>query len=993
MKKNHLLILALSSIMVLAGCGSKTSSSAASSASASSAGASSSATTSSAVPSSPTASSSATPSSSPVASSSKVAEKLATPVISLNAAKTGLTWAVVEHASKYQIKVNTGEYADATDYTFSGDAGTYVVTLKAIGDGISYTDSAEATWNYSTVAISLSELTRTGLNVSWTAVGPTSVAYAADGNITSTAWAATTSTTYVATANGKVGVAVGAGYDETANVNYVGDTIDKYIWCVQDAAANKVLLDSTTDIADDLSVKVYDASASGWVDDSGHVGLSVGIADTEETSDSIDFKIQQLANAYKFGLTMTGFDAYKGISVRVRGDGKSTLVFQMQSAAGYVSYSVGVIGTNWHDIVIPFSDAGWKVNGTSTSLADYALSQGFESAGATLYGFNEFDVIFKTVADAGYAYTHVYVDHVSLIADETGTAAADNQTVVLGSHYTAKNSAGAVFDIQAATTGYTLASLNLAQNLSAPATLTAEGDVVTLKTADNGASLTYVGKATNSGRSIAFTSATGTYASYFTNLNFNFVATIDDFESYTETGVGFDQHNAATARTGLRAYYYSDYYAGSGSDSLSGSGWTLMGSTDYMTLDTTAGDVHSGANCAKVKVGNAMRYTTYGLSDGSAVAWPSANTFSFWAKSPAAIDLVVYVRLYTTNKVSSTNYGVTPTTLTLKAGSSWTQYTVAMDASKTYYGVSFTFEHSSDYSTNYPLLDDLQVYTDANPWAKFVDSSVIANGSVMTGSTTALKSVTATFNVSSSVSIIAVDAASSTHNLTGTYTVDASNNITIDCGSELVYVGVLSADQTAIKYTSATGTLSTYVANLFLMLSVSGKTYIENFENTTTTALESKYTVDRDLNNSGAWTNPTSNVGFIAASEDVAGSGFASGKMAMDTTAAKVGKYRYRFAQTASFGSFANFSIMVKNASSLPITGYLYVCTASGTSASGRTQTSISLTMAAGTDWTTYTGKLSAATAIYGYSFFFTATATTTDVVTGFIYVDNVMAW
>jgi hypothetical protein len=946
MEKRTLLALVLGSVLVLSGCGGNSSQSTGSSASVDTT--SSSGGTSSSTPT--------TSSSTPTSSSTKVATKLATPVLTLNEGKTGLTWADVANASKYQVKVNDGTYADAASYDFSATVGTYAVKVKAVGDGTNYSDSDEASWNYTSTAISLSDLTRAGLNVSWTAVGFTSVAYAADGNIVSTSWAATTANTYVATANGKVGVAVGAGYDATNNINYVGTTIDKYVWCIQDAAANKVMIDTATAFADDVTSQTY--ITSSWEDAGAHAAISVGKADLEETSDSVDFKVQQLGNAYKFGLVMTGFNAYKGISVRVRGDGKSSMVFQMQSAAGYVSYNAGVISTNWHDIVIPFADAGWKVNGTAASLADYALAQGFESAGATLYAFTEFDLIFKTVADSGYAYTHLYVDHVSLIADDSGATSGDNQSVAVGSHYTAKNSTGVIFDIKAATSGYTLSSLNLASNLTAPAALTAEGDVVTLKTADNGASLTYVGKATNKGRTITFTSASGTYASSFTNVNFNFVYNIDDFEGYTETGVGYDKNNEATARTGLRANYYSDYYAGSGSDTLSGSGWTLMGSTDYMTLDQTAADVHSGAQCAKVKVGNAMRYTTYGLSDGTAVAWPSANTFSFWAKSPAAVDLTVYVRLYTTKKVDSSNYSVTATTVTLKTGSDWTQYTVAMDASQTYYGVSFTFEHPSNWTTVYPLLDDFQVFTDANPWATYVDSSVVPNGSVMTGSTTALASVTATFATGSTISIVAVDATGTTHNLAGTYAVDASNNITISCGTDLTYVGVLSADMTAIKYTSATGTLATYVADLFLLTSVSGKTYIENFENTTTAALESKYTVDRDLNNSGAWTNPASNTGFIAASGDVIGTGFASGKMAMDTTSAKVGKYRYRFAQTASFGSFANFSMQIKNASSLPIAGYLYVCTTSGTSASGRTQTSINVSLTANSDWTTFTGNL-----------------------------------
>src|SRR5574344_1878602 len=108
MKKNHLLALALSSLMVLSGCGATTSSSAASSGSASSAETSSTATSSTS--STASSSSSAVSSSSVVSSSSKAAEKLATPVLALNETKTGLTWAAVSHASKYQIKVNTGAY-------------------------------------------------------------------------------------------------------------------------------------------------------------------------------------------------------------------------------------------------------------------------------------------------------------------------------------------------------------------------------------------------------------------------------------------------------------------------------------------------------------------------------------------------------------------------------------------------------------------------------------------------------------------------------------------------------------------------------------------------------------------------------------------------------------------------------------------------------------------------------------------------------------------
>ncbi|MFA6619987.1 MAG: hypothetical protein WCS90_02520, partial [Bacilli bacterium] len=158
-----------------------------------------------------------------------------------------------------------------------------------------------------------------------------------------------------------------------------------------------------------------------------------------------------------------------------------------------------------------------------------------------------------------------------------------------------------------------------------------------------------------------------------------------------------------------------------------------------------------------------------------------------------------------------------------------------------------------------------------------------------------------------------------------------------------------------------------------------------------------KYTVDQDANNSGNFAVLDSNVDHVGVSTETVAGGFTSGQFAMNTTAAKVGKYRYRFAQTGSFGSFGNFSIRIKNASSLPIAGFLYMCTASGTSATGRAQTSISCNLPANTDWTTFTGTWSGgstiAQAIYGYSFFFTASASTADIVTGSIFVDNVLAW
>lgn len=1000
MEKHTLLALVLGSVLVLSGCGSNTTQSTGSSASVDTA-----------------SSTGGTSSSAPASSSSIVATKLATPVLALNEGKTGLTWDAVAHASKYQLKVNDGAYADATSYDFSGTVGEYTIKVKAIGDITNYTDSDEATWSYKTKTISLSDLSQTGMTVSWTAVGVNvAVGFSATGTIAEADWSAATGSTYTATASGKIGVEVSAGYDAAGNVNYVGDKVEKYSWVIKKASANKAVLDENTSVADDVASFYY--GSTGWVDASSYAALTVDKADSEESEKSINFSIVTGLN-YKFENNVVGLDAYEGISVTVRGDGVSTLVFQMEGAWGYASYSLGVINTNWHTIYVPFAASGWTVNGGSTTFNEFAVSQGFISPAAAMYAVSKIDVVWKTVAN-NYARTQTFIKEMVLVADNAGATGSDAQDFAIGGIYTGVNSAGQVFQLKQKDDGYVLETLNLYTNLSVGVVLSKESDQLTMTSADSGASITYVGKVSEKGRKITFVSAAGTYGSFLQNVNLSYVYNVDNFESYTETGVGHDSTHTAADRTGLRGAYYVDLYnEGTSGDSATGdSHWCAAGNaslsrvlygttytvdaTDYLALDQTEANAHSGKQSAVLENNGAMpeRYLSYGLIDGSSVAYPKGNTFSLWMSNPMAKVVKATIRLFKTIKFSGNAGDYVESTITLSANSSWTQYTFAIDASATYYGYQITMDMSWSFAgmvstLSHPCLDDVQIYSDANPWTVY--SEAIPAGAVMSGSTAGLTSVTATYGHDSAISVVAVDALGTSHNLSGSYAIDSNNNIVIDCGADLKYVGVISSDKTAIKYTSATGTFATYVADLFLQEKLIGaKTVIENFENMTAAAAQAKYTVDQDANNA-SWATLSSNSDKVSVSTETVAGGFASGQFAMDTTAAKVGKYRYRFAQTDSFGAFGNFSIRVKNASSLPVVGYLYMCTASGTSASDRVQTSIYCNLPANTDWTTFTGAWSGgsttAKAIYGYSFFFTATAPTTEIVTGSIFVDNVLAW
>lgn len=979
MRKRYFAAFALAAVMILAGCGGQSTSS--STPVSSTAGSSTAATSSETT--TPSSTSAEATSSKPSVTSSSSLTKLAKPVLTLNDAKTGLVWAAVEHASKYQVKVNTGAFADVTDlsYSFSTTAGSYVVAVKAIGDATTYADSAEASWVYETRQVAISKVTVAGLTVTWTANGSVAVGFNATGEIVDADWAAATGSSFTATQNGKVGIAASSTYNTEHGIYYAGDKVVKYVWVIADASADKVLLDEKSDVVDGITHQAY--GNSGWEDAGAHSVLAIGKADIEETDKVVDFKIQQLSNAYKYGVTVAGLDGYSGINTTVRGDGKSTLVFQIEGAWGYASYAVGVLNANWHAIQVPFSDQGWKVNNTSQTLDDYAIAQGFVSAGYALYTVTAVSVVWKTVADAGYAFTHVYMKNVVLTSNWKLTA-ADEQTVSLGSLYTGK-SANVTFKLAKTDTGYTLSTLNLFENLTAPLTATIEGAKLTLATADKGATLTYVGTVDNKGRTISFVSATGTYASYLQQISFNYVYMVDDFESYSATGTGFDGNNSDLSKvSGLRAAYYGEYYTGSGSgtSALGDKNWQKMGSTDYLNLITTEG--HGGKQSAAFKRStNSMRFITSAMAMGTAVPFPAADTLSFWVKGMTA-DVTLKVQPFDS---TSGLYWSSMTTLTIPANSGWAQYTVSLSASKVYYGFGFLFSGASP--VVYPEMDDIQLYTGANPWAVYVDASPIASGVVMTGATSTLKSVTATYAHDSSITVVAVDAAGTSHNLTGTYAVDAKNVITIDCGADLNYVGVLSADKTAIKYTSATGTLATYVAGLVLEMTVTGKTRMSGFENLTSSAAQTLFVAEE----TDSFTVVTDKTTYLTIDETVKDSGFVSLAMKADVTAGNYnGKYRYRFAQVASFGTVSNFAIRLKNPGANAITGGLFVVNTSNDSTK-RTNSGVTFTIAAGADWTTFTGSMSSAIAVYGFSIYFNSVGTSLPAAAATLYLDNVMAW
>ncbi|MFA7020264.1 MAG: Ig-like domain-containing protein, partial [Bacilli bacterium] len=276
-----------------------------------------------------------------------------------------------------------------------------------------------------------------------------------------------------------------------------------------------------------------------------------------------------------------------------------------------------------------------------------------------------------------------------------------------------------------------LETLNLASNIVLnDGVISLSGDEITV----TATGLTYVGELSDNGHLISYVSASGAYAAPLTGLNLNAVYNLEDYESFSAAGLGI--RSAATGKyghTGLRAAYYSDYYSGSSGSPLGGSGWSLMGSSDYLDRFIDSENVHSGSVAGKYKRGSAgaMRHISWDLYTGNALVVGKGDTFSFWAKGVASnVEVkprVAHVPLIHASNQTSTS-DTTTATFTILANSDWTQYSFPISSAKQVYGFQFSF--SSSGTTVYVPVDDVQIYTTANPWSEYVAPVPVSGVSV-----------------------------------------------------------------------------------------------------------------------------------------------------------------------------------------------------------------------------------------------------------------------
>ena len=309
----------------------------------------------------------------------------------------------------------------------------------------------------------------------------------------------------------------------------------------------------------------------------------------------------------------------------------------------------------------------------------------------------------------------------------------------LANTYTGKGSDGYTYKLTRNGSNAVIETLDREENASFNGTIAMNGNQSTCTFQVAGYPVAYVSQVSEDGSTISYVSKSGAAAAYVAEIDFHKVYEVENFESYTEAGVGWDNYNGGHAyenKTGLRASFYCDYYSGSGSSPIGGTNWSLMGSQDYLGYNATNG--HNGSKAALMKASSAggMRYLQSKLYEGNQYIIGRGKTLSVWVHSAytsSYTDSTVSPKMkiygYYNNKVTaSTQTYRTEVEYTIQAGSGWKQYTLNLDQTKNYYGFGIYFASTS--AACYMLVDDVQIYTE-DLYAKY-EEPVVEEGDKVT---------------------------------------------------------------------------------------------------------------------------------------------------------------------------------------------------------------------------------------------------------------------
>ena len=429
----------------------------------------------------------------------------------------------------------------------------------------------------------------------------------------------------------------------------------------------------------------------------------------------------------------------------------------------------------------------------------------------TYYGYMFF-------LDANYsADSYLYVDDIEIYGASPYAVyeAPVPFTLNNGAMYNAKinDSIQAFLDVKSET-AVTLRAPGLGMSLNGTYVIDEDTSDVTI-TLDGG--VTYVVTGSNDSDELVFKSVSGSgiVAQALNNLNFNLVTHYETAENYENSGTMYYQGNTnESSRSGARGAYYCDYYAGSGSSPVGGSGWMLMGGSpggDQLSLDTEV--YYQGSKSIKLKRSSVtMRYMEWDLYKGTAKPITGMDRFTIFLKNQASDDTIVRILVFTEQMITPSNQTTARinTEVTMDANQDWTEYTVNLDPTKTYYGYGIILPNDS--SVGYVNFDNAMFKGPSNdPTLNFYAKK----GVTISGDLSASASASLTFGDAGTAKLNC--AALNANDLACTYVMrmNGANQEMALAVSDSIIVGTYAVDVTGkvtFTVTSVTGSLSAYIA-------------------------------------------------------------------------------------------------------------------------------------------------------------------------------------
>lgn len=694
------------------------------------------------------------------------------------------------------------------------------------------------------------------------------------------------------------------------------------------------------------------------------------------------------ANALKFRLMVPKINL-----VRVLLKGKVTIGGTEQLPS--FSYDIHPTSNEFVEYTIPLADDNWvlwdKPGQTIKTMAEWMgiHEDDYLKFLTSIDFFIQGDD--KSIGGNGYPY-QAYLDSIKFVTlDEPKNTAYEE--IKKYDTYTGVLNSGNTIRIDLGKDGAATAKLI---DLEVPQTIagvyTLNDKEITFISADNGSTLTYKGVLADGGKIINFVSATGNYASAAEGMNLGAVQVVEDFESFTESGVAYSQQNYdEDAISGVRGAFYGEHYTAAGSSDFGGSGWQLLPDGKEINLVTDANNVHTGKNSLSLKhfKSNAVRYLQWDLfKERGETRNIRGSKLGFWVKGYVdLLTIYAFRRTKTSGADVFNKAGLDYADFNIGTNvEEWTHIELDLDPAFTYHG--FMIKIEKDYQRDSELfVDDIEVY-DASPYATYKAPEVKKLPISISYMGKINDLVAAQLFIRSETQVYLMIPGFGETVIRGTYVYDEVD-LTMNF-DEVTYVASVSEDMKTFIFKSISGT--GIVANYLNNLSFKMMDYAENAESYDKDGTMYYQNNTNQNNRSGArgayyceytWgsTSPVSGSGWGLMGGDGAQlsldtANAMNGKQSLKLRKSTAGKMRYMqwglFDGTAEAHTGASkFTIWMRNpmdtATTLTVMVYSVqkVVTANNT-AENRVEKAI--TMAANQDWTEYTLDLDLSKSYYGFA-------------------------